>query len=269
MSGANNAQGFPNPGGTGTVTGVTAADASIVIGGTAAAPTVRTGTLDVIATLHAPVAAVALNAQKITGLANGSAASDAAAFGQIPTSLPTTQSLDQIAVSHPTAADVAMNTHKITGLTNGSAATDAAAFGQVPLLTAKKKTSTTDYNALTQTAITAVDTTNLRLTITADGVGDVELFAMLPRVVPPVTGALRLSWLKDTSTNLTATGAGFALVAAGLAEAVITLIGRDPAPSAGSHTYDLAYRVGAGTGEIDGSDAGPIWICAVLVPPAS
>lgn len=75
-------------GGSGTVTSVTAADTSIVIGGTASAPTVRTGTLDVIAADHPPAAAVALNAQKITGLANGTLATDAAAFGQIPTSLP-------------------------------------------------------------------------------------------------------------------------------------------------------------------------------------
>jgi hypothetical protein len=34
--------------------------------------------------MAAPTAAVALNSQKITGLANGTAASDAAAFGQIP-----------------------------------------------------------------------------------------------------------------------------------------------------------------------------------------
>ena len=77
--------GFPQPaaGGTGTVTSVTAADTSIVVGGTAAAPTVRTNTLDVIATDHPPVAAVALNAQKITGLANGAAATDALAVGQV------------------------------------------------------------------------------------------------------------------------------------------------------------------------------------------
>lgn len=72
-------------GGGGTVTSVTAGDASIVAGGTAAAVTLETGTLDEIATLHPPAAAVAMNAKKITGLANGTAASDAAAFGQIPT----------------------------------------------------------------------------------------------------------------------------------------------------------------------------------------
>lgn len=71
----------------GTVTSVTAADTSIVIAGTAAAPTVATGTLDVIAADHPPAADWSNNAKKITGLANGVAASDAAAFGQIPTAL--------------------------------------------------------------------------------------------------------------------------------------------------------------------------------------
>src|SRR5512146_13467 len=75
-------------GGSGTVNSLTAADTSIVVAGTASSPTVRTGTLDTIATQHPPTAAVALNSQKITGLANGTLASDAAAFGQIPTALP-------------------------------------------------------------------------------------------------------------------------------------------------------------------------------------
>jgi hypothetical protein len=70
---------------TGLVTGVTAADTSIVIGGTSGAPTVRTSTLDVIATQHPPAAAWSNNSQKITSLANGASAQDAAAFGQIPT----------------------------------------------------------------------------------------------------------------------------------------------------------------------------------------
>lgn len=76
-----------NPGGGGSgggVASVTAGDTSIVIGGTATHPTVETGTLDVIATDHPAAAAVPLNSQKITGLANGTAASDAAAYGQIP-----------------------------------------------------------------------------------------------------------------------------------------------------------------------------------------
>jgi hypothetical protein len=75
----------PAPGG---VTSVAAADTSIVVAGTGSAPTIATGTLDVIAAQHPPAAAVAMAAQKITGLANGASAQDAAAFGQIPTALP-------------------------------------------------------------------------------------------------------------------------------------------------------------------------------------
>ena len=62
---------------TGVVTGVTAADASVVVAGTSAAPTVATGTLDVIAAQHPPVAAVSLNSQKITNLATPTVSTDA------------------------------------------------------------------------------------------------------------------------------------------------------------------------------------------------
>ena len=72
-------------GGGGVVDSVTAADASIVVGGTTANPTVRTGTLDVIATQHPPAASVPMNSHKLTGLANGSAATDSVAYGQLGT----------------------------------------------------------------------------------------------------------------------------------------------------------------------------------------
>lgn len=75
--------------GSGTVTSVTAADTSIVVSGTATvAPALATGTLDVIATQHPPAASWSNNSKKITAIANGSSAQDAAAFGQIPAALP-------------------------------------------------------------------------------------------------------------------------------------------------------------------------------------
>lgn len=75
-------------GGGGGVSSVTAGDTSIVVGGTVSAPTVKTNTLDVIATDHPPAANWSNNSKKITSLANGTASTDAAAFGQIPTALP-------------------------------------------------------------------------------------------------------------------------------------------------------------------------------------
>lgn len=70
-------------GGSGTVTSVTATDTSIVVSGTnTVAPTVATGTLDVIAAQHPPAGNWSNNSHKITSLANGSGAQDAAAYGQ-------------------------------------------------------------------------------------------------------------------------------------------------------------------------------------------
>lgn len=74
-------------GGSGTVKSVKATDTSIVVAGTATDPTIATGTLDVIAADHPPAADWSNNAHKITSLANGTAASDAAAFGQIPVAM--------------------------------------------------------------------------------------------------------------------------------------------------------------------------------------
>lgn len=71
--------------GGGSVDSVTAADGSVVIGGTGDNPTARTGTLDVIAAEHPPAASVPMNGHKHTGLASGSAAGDSVQFGQLGT----------------------------------------------------------------------------------------------------------------------------------------------------------------------------------------
>jgi hypothetical protein len=145
-------------GGGGSVFSVNAGDASMVVVASVGAVLVETGTLDQIATLHPPVAAWGNNNKKIASVANGSAASDVAAFGQIPTSasviggvtsvsagdasmvavasvgavLVETGTLDQIATLHPAAAAWGNNNKKIASVANGSAASDVAAFGQIP-----------------------------------------------------------------------------------------------------------------------------------------
>jgi hypothetical protein len=71
-------------GGGGAVASVSAGDASAVVSPTTGAVTVEAGPLHQIAALHPPTAAVPLNGQKVTGLASGSASTDAAAYGQTP-----------------------------------------------------------------------------------------------------------------------------------------------------------------------------------------
>ena len=65
-------------GGGGGVASVTAGDTSIVVGGTAANPTVETATLDVIAADHPPAADWSNNSKKITAVADPTNAQDAA-----------------------------------------------------------------------------------------------------------------------------------------------------------------------------------------------
>jgi hypothetical protein len=86
----------------GTVASVTAGNTSIVIGGTATNPTVTVGTIThalvsdfdtqvnthTLNQLAAAVAAYSMGGNKITNLANGTAAGDAVAFGQLPSALP-------------------------------------------------------------------------------------------------------------------------------------------------------------------------------------
>ena len=93
-------------GGGGTVKSVKATDTSIVVAGTATDPTIATGTLDVIAADHPPAADWSNNAHKITGLANGSAATDAAAFGQIPATLGLTQLIYRYTVTGSAKASI-------------------------------------------------------------------------------------------------------------------------------------------------------------------
>ena len=134
--------------GTGTVTSVTATDTSIVVSGTpTAAPTLATGTLDVVATQHPPAGNWSNNSHKITSVANGSSAQDAAAFGQIPSS------------SSPLALTA--------GGTGVSAASDAALLGDLgaaSLLT--RATVLTASGAAAANTVVPVNTTSGAVTVT-------------------------------------------------------------------------------------------------------
>jgi hypothetical protein len=74
-------------GGSGTVTQVSSANTSIAVATGTTTPVLTLAAPNVTFTNNAPAASVPMNSQKFTGLANGSAATDSAAFGQIPTLL--------------------------------------------------------------------------------------------------------------------------------------------------------------------------------------
>ena len=113
-------------GGQGTVTGVTATDPSIVITGTATVPTVATGTLDVIATQHPPVASVALNSQKITGLLDPTGAQDASSKNYVDTQFSAVNPAVAVTIATTAVGDT-------SGLTylNGAAGIGATFTGSV------------------------------------------------------------------------------------------------------------------------------------------
>jgi len=129
---------------------------------------VRTNRLDQMA---APIASVAMSGKKFTGMANGTSATDSAAFGQIPLSLPPngpatgdltgtypapilgntanvqtvvrSNRLDQMAA--PTAT-VSMNSQKLSNVGNATLSTDAPNFGQVVPITGGTMTGALKFN---------------------------------------------------------------------------------------------------------------------------
>ena len=191
-----------------------------------------TGTLDQV---PAPAGNVSLNSHKITSLANGSGAQDAAAFGQIPTSAsqiggvtsvaagdtsivvggtsaaPTleTGTLDVIAADHPPAGNWSNNSHKITSLANGSGAQDAAAYGQTP---AGGNTATIGQGGTGQTTAAAAYNALSPMTTT----GDIEYesgTSTAARLAGPTSSTKQ--FLTSTGTGSAAQAPAWGTLAAG------------------------------------------------------
>lgn len=156
----------------GLVTSVTAADTSVVVGGTGAAPTVRTGALDVIAADHPPAADWSNNSHKITSLANGSAAQDAAAFGQIPTSagsiggLLAANSLSDVASAVTARANLGAATDTaVVHLAGTETISGAKTFSLAPAFATQSVTGTATLGAASAPVV-LTDTTAAAFTLT-------------------------------------------------------------------------------------------------------
>jgi hypothetical protein len=124
------------------VASVAATDTSIVIAGTATAPTIATGTLDVVAAQHPPAANWSNNSHKITSVSNGTAAQDAAAFGQLPTSV-FASGTSSSGTAGTTVADLAAAANfQLIGLSFVMAQTSAASSNMTLTVTYNDSTTT-------------------------------------------------------------------------------------------------------------------------------
>jgi hypothetical protein len=162
------------PPGAADVQTITAADASITVGGTAQDPTVETGTLDEIAALHPAAAAVTVNGQKVTHVANGSASTDAVAFGQLGTAAFASTSAFDAAGAATSAAGAALATAETyaagvasTAQSNAEAASLPVAGGDMAGWLAPKVVPLTDAATV---AVSAALGNDFRLTLTT-GIG--------------------------------------------------------------------------------------------------
>lgn len=229
--------------GSGTVTDVTAADPSIVVGGTPSiAVTVATASLAVIAAQHASAGAITASAQKVTNLANGSAAGDAAAFGQIVPVATVTAAGDLIVgTGNATVGRLAVGA---TGTVLGGGATPAYVKPPGTELGYVQTTSDFPVTDILESTGTPILTFG---SIAFDG-GPVMLEFFCQAAQPPTTVAgflIVTLWEGVTDTSRLAVVSNE--VAA--VSAVYSLPGRLRfTPTAANHTYFISAFVSATTG---------------------
>ncbi len=244
-------------GNAGTVTSVTATDTSIVVAGTGAAPTIATGTLDVIAADHPAAADWSNNSHKITGVTEGAASGEAATYSATPAGIVTAKGDLVAATGSHVAARVGVGS-------DGQVLTaDAASTPGVKWATAPSGFAVVDYVEFTSNvSITATTSATAQTVVTgggftADGSSNyfIEFFA--PAAHPTSTAAASLNIvLFEGSTPL-----GLVVLTTPAANTmnIPALLSRRLVPTNTSHTYKVAAFVSSGTGVVGagtGSGAG-------------
>lgn len=116
-----------------------------------------TADLSAIAAVNATAANVAMNSHKLTGLANGTASTDSAAFGQIPTALPPNGSASgDLSGSYPGPVVAKVNGVSVTGTPSAgqyprASGGSAAAWGPIQAADVPTLNQSTTGNAATAT----------------------------------------------------------------------------------------------------------------------
>jgi len=173
---------------TAGVNSVAAADTSVVIAGTATDPTIATATLDVIATDHPPAADWSNSSKKITSLANGTLAQDAAAFGQIPTSLPPSGSAGGDLTGtypNPTLANAGGGAAGPIGSTSVIPVVTVDAKGRVTALTSAAPTLDTIATANATAANVSMNSHKITNLTNGSSAQDAAAFGQIPTALPP------------------------------------------------------------------------------------
>lgn len=212
-----------------TSTPVDAANLNNMDAGIAAAATTST-TLDQFA---APAANVPFNSKKITGLANGSASSDAAAFGQIPTTLQPTDP----------------GTSKVWGSTGSGASVGVLPPGYE--IGYDQITSPVTVSSTTESSGTTVITASAH---TFDGSPVIATFYAPGIATAASLGAILVVNLFESTTQIGRLGIVQTSAVGAFETPLVGMIRFTP--TAGSHTYTVTSFEASGAGSITAGAGG-------------